>query len=196
MPTQPSVRQALTTVYSELATLANMVDPGVETQSLVLPVAQMNIDLTEPMQVCDDQNAAQPLPFLDPFNYLVNTISLESADPSPTPSIPSISGVLPIYDISLTNSQVDIIPSGSASDNANPPSSKLTKLKVMLHQGIVLSFYPDDIPAIPALRFADVNALARWWDDSSPEWNPERYPYNIKGQVVAMKYWNQVYKGD
>ena len=175
-------------------------DLGFDTRSLNFPVhaAQTTINLMEPMQICDNQNimtAPSISVFPYPCNYLIDGTVSEPT--RPTPSSSSIPFASSLDDIPSNQGQVelDIVASESAISNP-PPAVDLKSMTVVLHQGVDLTFYSDDIPAIPALRFTDVKALACWWDDASPEWRPEGYPYRIKGHIVAIKYWHQVYKGD
>lgn len=69
---------------------------------------------------------------------------------------------------------------------------------VRLGNGQVLTFGPSDVPDPPALRLVDedLGTLIRWWDDASAEWDPSGYSFAINGCIVALKYWNQLYRRD
>jgi hypothetical protein len=57
----------------------------------------------------------------------------------------------------------------------------------------VLVFTEDDVPAPPALSFADdLPALNRMWDDTSTFWD-HHSSLVIKGYPIALVYWKEVY---
>ena len=75
-------------------------------------------------------------------------------------------------------------------------TSTPTPMKLILNGGLEFVYNSNNVPAPMALRLANMDTLAQWWDDSSSEWNPRTAPYKIKGQAIALKYWREIYHRD
>lgn len=58
---------------------------------------------------------------------------------------------------------------------------------------MVLTFTEDDVPAPPAISFADdLPALNRMWDDTSVFWDNHSCLV-IKGFPIALTHWKDIY---
>ncbi|THH08333.1 hypothetical protein EW146_g9030 [Bondarzewia mesenterica] len=110
---------------------------------------------------------------------------------APLPPLPPLSSSTSLLILSSPVSAVALTPTSSL---AMAVATLMLTRSLMLGNGIVIDIVERDVPDLPAVSYtADIARLNGKWDDTTSHWAGTS-PLVIKGHVIPIIYWPNVYK--